>query len=286
MPASIYLGLGEPLLGGDMPSIIALKDVMTRDEFVDLIPKQAKVLEIGPYNSPSIKKINYPNLKYMDMFTSEQIREDQDRYTHTTEIPDIDIIVDPFARPTFNTDLKFDFIFSAHNIEHYPDIIHHLNEMASLASGYHSKYYLAVPDKRYCFDCYQHESDFTDMIAAHLDGVRTHSVSSYLRHLVFATHNNIYGHWMGDHGEDPRKIPVSINYATELRKKLDSSRDLKNHKFADIHAWYFTSQSFMHNINMLNAMGFQPWRVDAVTPPQYMTPEFYAVMSLTRYVNR
>lgn len=270
-----------------MPSIVGLKDIMSREEFVDLIPKTARTLEIGPYNSPTLRRSQFPNVKYMDMFTVEQIQADQERYTHTTEMPDsIDILVDPFARPTFTTDLKFDFIYSAHNIEHYPDIIHHLNEMAGLATGYHTKYYLTVPDKRYCFDCYQHSSDFTDMIAAHLEGVTTHSLSSYFRHLVFTTHNNIWGHWNDDHGEDPRRIPVSINYATELRKKLDNARDQKSHKFADIHAWYFTNDSFMYNINMLNAMGFHPWRVDAVTPPQHLTPEFHAIMSLTRYVNK
>lgn len=270
-----------------MPTVIQLPEVLSRDEFIAMIPKTARTLEIGPYNAPTLKRSEFPNVKYMDVFTSEQIQADQTRYTHTIEIPDvIDIVCDPEQRPSFTTNLKFDFIYSAHNIEHYPDIVYHLNEMARLANGMHSKYFITVPDKRYCFDCYQNESNFTEMIDAYLEERRVHTFGSYLRHTVFATHNNIYGHWMGDHGEDPRRIPISINYATDIRSKIDNARNERQRKFADIHAWYFTSDSFLYNINMLNALGLQPWHVDAVTPPQHMTPEFHAVMSLTRYANR
>jgi hypothetical protein len=269
-----------------MPSIIALKENITRQEFVNLIPKTARTLEIGPYSSPTIKQSQFPNVKYMDMFSAEEIKADKERYTNETEPPEyIDIIVSPEQRPTFETDLKFDYIYSAHNIEHHPDIIYHLNEMSKIAAGMHTKYFLTIPDKRYCFDYYQNPSDFTDMIEAYLEKRTKHSFGSYLRHTTYATHNNIYGHWMGDHGEDPRGIEININYATTLRSKIDSASDERQRKFADIHAWYFTNESFKYTINILNQLGLQPWRVDVVTPPQYMTPEFHAVMSLTRYVN-
>lgn len=269
-----------------MPNVVQLPEVLTRNDFVSMIPKSALILEIGPYNNPTLKKSQFPNVRYMDLFTIDQIRADKDRYTNVGEMPDhIDIIVDPEQRPTFKTDLKFDFIYSAHNIEHHPDIIYHLNEMAGLAQGMHTKYFLTVPDKRYCFDYYQHTSEYTDMIEAYLEQRKSHSLGSYLRHTVFATHNNIYEHWHGIHGEDPRTIDININHATNIRHKLDSARDERQRKFADIHAWYFTDKSFMYTINMLNQLGLQPWRVETVTPPQHMTPEFHAVMSLTRYVN-
>jgi len=270
-----------------MPTVISLPKVLSRDEFINLIPKPARSLEIGPYNNPALKKSQFPNVRYMDMFTIEQIRDDKERYTNIGEIPDnIDIIVDPYVRPTFSTDLKFDFIYSAHNIEHHPDIIYHLNEIAQLAAGMHTKYFVTVPDKRYCFDHYQQTSEYTDMIEAYMEKRITHSFGSYLRHTVYATHNNIYEHWHGIHGQDPRLIPININHATTLRHKIDSAMDERQRKFADIHAWYFTDESFMYTINILNQLGLQPWRVDAVTPPQHMTPEFHAIMSLTRYVNR
>lgn len=269
-----------------MPSVISLPEVLTRNDFVSMIPKSALTLEIGPYNNPTIRRSEFPNVKYMDMFTAEQIADDKERYTNVGEMPDhIDIVVDPEQRPTFKTTLKFDYIYSAHNIEHHPDIIFHLNEMAGLAQGMHTKYFVTVPDKRYCFDYYQNTSEYTDMIEAYLENRRTHTLGSYLRHTVFATHNNIYEHWMGYHGEDPRTIDINVNHATSVRLKLDSARDERQRKFADIHAWYFTNISFKYTINMLNQLGLQPWRVDAVTPPQHMTPEFHAVMSLTRYVN-
>jgi hypothetical protein len=261
-----------------MASIFKFPEEMDRQEFVKLIPKPARILEIGPYNNPGLSKADYPNLKYMDIFTSEQISLDQARYTHTVEIPSIDIIADPKATPTFSTDLKFDFIFSAHNIEHYPDIITHLNEVASLAASPNTKYFLAVPDRRYCFDYYQQESSFADMITAYQLGIKQHTAASYIKNKLYTTHNNIWAHWMDDHGEDPRTKDIDIK---DLKKLVAEALN-PNTDFADIHAWVFTNDSFMRNINTLNELGLQPWRVDLVSKPKSLTPEFYTIMSLTR----
>jgi hypothetical protein len=259
-----------------MANIFKFPPEMDRQEFVKLIPKPARILEIGPYNNPGLSKTDYPNLKYMDIFTSEQISLDQERYTHTVEIPEIDIIADPKATPTFSTDLKFDFIFSAHNIEHYPDIITHLNEAASLAASPNTKYFLAVPDRRYCFDYYQQESCFSDMITAYQLGIKSHTPASYIKHKLYSTHNNIWAHWMGDHGEDPRSKDVDLK---QLKTLVDEALN-PNTDFADVHAWIFTNESFQRTINTLYELKLQPWHVDIVSKPKDMTPEFYAVMSL------
>jgi len=261
-----------------MASLFKFPEELSRAEFVRMIPKPARILEIGPYNNPALSKTDYANLKYMDVFTSEQISLDQARYTHTVEIPqEIDIIANPLNTPTFSTDLKFDFIFSAHNIEHHPDIIAHLNEIAKVAATPNTKYFLAVPDRRYCFDYYRTESSFIEMIDAHDRLVKNPTLESYLKHRLYATHNNIYAHWMAEHGEDPRATAFDLGRVQKVLKEYKEQPD-----FADIHSWVFTNDSFMRNINMLNDLGLQPWRVDIVSKPQYMTPEFYTIMSLTK----
>jgi hypothetical protein len=272
-----------------MPNQINLPPILSKDDFITFIPKTARTLEIGPYNRPSLLKSQYPNVMYMDCFTSEQIRENIDKYATesvTTEIPEhIDIVVDPTKRPSFSTNIKFDFLYSAHNIEHYPDIINHLNEMASLAAAMHTKFFVTVPDKRYCYDHFQNESDYTEMIDAYLEKRNKHTFASYLRHIVYSTHNNIWEHWHGVHGINPRTIPINLNYATDIRHKIDAASDERQRKFADIHAWYFTPESFQYNINMTNQLGLQPWYVEAITQPEKFSPEFHAVLGLNRYVN-
>lgn len=272
-----------------MPNPIILPETLSKDEFIKFIPKAARTLEIGPYNRPSLLKSEYPNVMYMDCFTSEQIRENINKYateTVTTEIPEvIDIVVDPSQRPSFSTNIKFDYLYSAHNIEHYPDLINHLNEMATLSAAIHTKFFVTVPDKRFCYDHYQNESDFTEMIDAYLEKRNTHTFASYFRHIVYSTHNNIYEHWHGMHGTDPRSMPINLNVATDIRHKIDNASNEKDRKFADIHAWYFTPKSFEYNINMTNALGLHPWRVEAITNPEPLSPEFHAVLSLSRYVN-
>ena len=272
-----------------MPSIINLPESMAKEEFIKFIPTAARTLEIGPYNRPTLLKSEFPNVKYMDCFTSEEIENNITKYsteTCTTEIPDhIDIIVDPTKRPSFNTTEKFDILYSAHNIEHYPDLINHLNEMATLAAAMHTKFFVTVPDKRFCYDHFQHESDYTEMIDAYLEKRMYHTFSSFLRHSVYSTHNNIWEHWHNVHGPDPRRMPINVNYATQLRHKIDTASDERQRKIAEIHAWYFTPESFLYNINITNQLGLHPWKVDAITQPAQFSPEFHAILSLTRYAN-
>lgn len=256
-----------------------------RGQFLSIIPKAASILEIGPYCVPAFSRPEY-NVFYADIVTAEQIREqfqnDKSPYGHTdlSRLPDkIDILISPEDRPTFKTDLKFDCIYSSHNIEHHPDLITHLREMASVAKDSSTKFFLAIPDKRYCFDYYQAPSLISEMIGAHWDGIRRQRYQTFLQTELFRTHNTPGEHWQNIHGENPYENEITDEYLTKVKDIMRQARELE-HKYVDTHSWRFTPKSFAHNIELLYRLELQPWRPMAVFETNYGSNEFYAVLEL------
>lgn len=261
---------------------MTLSNPITRQQFVSIVPANATLLEIGPYAKPQFARPQY-QVSYADLYTAEQIKNDMSKYGHTdiNQVPDkIDILVDPDARPTFATDLKFDYIFSSHNIEHHPDIINHLNEMASVASSKATKFFLAIPNKNYCFDHWQASSMFTEMIGAHRDGIIRHRYQSVLQSEVFRAHNDSNKHWAGLSGNDPYLQEVTPEWIAEVRVIMEKANKLDT-EYVDTHAWKFTPSTFSRDITMLHGLGLQPWRILTVFDTMPGSNEFFAVLELS-----
>ena len=259
-----------------------LSQPITREQFIGIIPTDARLLEVGPYAKPQFSRPQY-NVAYADLYTAEQIKNDVTKYGHTDSsvIPDkIDILINTEARPTFETNLKFDYIFSSHNIEHHPDIINHLKEMSHVASSTATKFFLAVPNKDYCFDHWQESSVFTEMIGAHRDGIIRHRYQKYLQSEIYRAHNDSALHWAGKFGDNPYNREISPEWIAQIREVMQRADKLDT-EYVDTHAWCFTPASFVRNINLLHALELQPWRVLTVFDTGYGSNEFFAILELT-----
>jgi len=254
---------------------------ISREQFANTIPTSAKLLEVGPYAKPQFRRPDY-NVTYADISSIEDIRANAHKYGQIDEslIPDqIDIIIAPEARPTFTTDLKFDCIFSSHNIEHQPDIVNHLKEMAAVAVGQETKFFLAVPDKRYCFDHFQAPSIVTEMIGAHWDGIRRNRYAKFLQTELYRAHNNPFQHWQNDNGPYPYEQDITPEWIAKVKDLMAQADKLKD-QYVDTHAWQFTPNSFAHSVQTLYALGLQPWKVLAIFETQFGTNEFFAILEL------
>lgn len=259
-----------------------LSQPITREQFIGIIPTDARLLEVGPYAKPQFSRPQY-NVAYADLYTAEQIKNDVTKYGHTDSsvIPDkIDILINTEARPTFETNLKFDYIFSSHNIEHHPDIINHLKEMSHVASSTATKFFLAVPNKDYCFDHWQESSVFTEMIGAHRDGIVRHRYQKYLQSEIYRAHNDSALHWAGKSGDNPYDREISPEWIAQIQEVMQRADKLDT-EYVDTHAWCFTPASFVRNINLLHALELQPWRVLTVFDTGYGSNEFFAILELT-----
>lgn len=241
--------------------------VANRTAFAALIPQTAQVLEIGPFANPLKRG---PNVKYLDVLSTELLRARA--RTHGVDpanCPDIDFVSETGDLAVV-TD-RFDAVLSSHVIEHQPDLLHHFTGVADvLTAG--GRYYLAVPDKRFCFDHFIAESSVAQIVTANVQARRVHTVCSVIEHAALTTHNDPVRHWAGDHGEPVYKsAPAAIGAAL-------ATYDRSHGVYLDVHAWQFTPESLRDSLQTLFTLGMSPFRVLRVYATVAGSNEFYVVL--------
>ena len=275
--------------------------------FSDACPPGSSVLEIGPLHAPICRRPD-SNVKYIDAFTTEELRE------HYASDPNVDsaAIVDvhyvwrgePYGELIGE---RFDCVVTSHNIEHMPCLVDFLGNLESvLKPG--GRVYLAIPDKRYCFDHYKSESSISDVVDAFILGKKKLPPSALVRQALLVTHNESRRHWMGDHGKpaclSPEDFAVRLKrmagVVSESAMPADAPAFLENKEggdgsaglqalrtlynldgsvhTGDQHAWVFTPGSFAEIVFLLNHLGLTKLFVDRLHPTAYGSHEFYAVL--------
>ena len=237
---------------------------ISASSFAKLIPKQVKCLEIGPYNNPYLFG---NNVKYFDIYTTQQIKELNP--THKN-IPNIN-----FHSPIGDLSAvseSFGIIFSSHVVEHQPDLIKHLQDIDKLLQQA-GKYFLVIPDKRYSFDYFFNESLPHQVITAHLEHRKLHSLENIIANRHFLAHNNPRKHFLGCHGIQH----LNNGLSSQINNTFLELHNLEHYK--DCHAWYFTPKSFKQIINQLNQIGYINLKVEKIYPTFPGKLEFYAILS-------
>lgn len=253
--------------------------VHDRTSFVAHVPSGLQVLEIGPFWAPAFRAPRH-DVAYLDVFDREELqrRAAKDPNSRGAVVPEIDYVwhgeryCDLIKR-------EFDVVFSSHNIEHQPDLVAHLQDVASvLRPG--GMFCLVIPDKRYCFDRFIPETMIPAVIEAHIYRRRRHSLATLLTDKMMHTHNEAAEHWRGNHGRDPRSDSPSA-YRTQLIEDC-IAQAMGSNEYIDAHAWQFTPDGFRSAAKEVYALGFTTLRAARVYQTVYSSFEFYAVLEKVR----
>jgi SAM-dependent methyltransferase len=240
----------------------------SRTDFAALIPAQADALEIGPFHNPLL---HGPTVRYFDVLPkAELVARAEVHGLPVSAIPEIDYVSrDGDLRVVKAT---FDFVLSSHTIEHQPDLIRHLRDVERLlrAGG---RYFVLVPDKRYCFDYFNRESTIADVLAARRERRRTHTLASVVEHRAVTTHSDPARHWRGDHGCYREHYDVRAEAA---RREYDAAGGA----YIDVHAWYFTPESARAVLAKLRQLGHTRFVVERVYATRRDTNEFWMILRL------
>ena len=242
---------------------------ITRTRFAAKIFSEVEggdILEIGPLNMPLIKS---KNCSYFDILPTEKLRAKAEREGLNPEtVPDIE-----FWHPNGDLsviDKKFSAIVSAHCIEHQPDLIQHLIDVAGHLSN-SGNYYVVVPDQRFCFDHFLKPSGISDVIRANELQARVPNRLQVLEHLALTTHNDPVRHWAGDHG--------SISAGLQDRWMMAIEKFENNAAgYFDVHCWQFRSDTFAEFINNLWTLKYIPFRCVELFATAPNNLEFFAVL--------
>lgn len=243
-----------------------------RAGFVQSIPRSGKGLEIGPYFRPVL---TWDTVEYFDVLDQDElIAKAVEEDLPTDNVPVIHH-VSPSADMWDIKSEDFDLVFSSHNIEHQPNLIGHLAQVARvLGNRSGGRFFLIIPDMRYCFDALLPRTTLADVVEAHELRRTTHSLRHLIEHRSLTTHNDPVRHWQDDHGSiDPASAAKLANKAVEEYRENPGN-------YIDVHAWHFTPISFRAVMNQLHHMGMSPFVVEHVGETPYGQLEFVAVLRL------
>jgi SAM-dependent methyltransferase len=240
-----------------------------RENFVELISPNLRIIEFGPFCFPSLRG---ENVRYFDVASKDELISRAIRENIPFEsAPNID-----YVSHSANADViteVFDVVFSSHCIEHQPDLIRHLNDVERILEN-GGKYFIVIPDMRYCFDHYLAASNIFDVLGARLDGMKRHFSKNVLEHYLYTTHNDSDRHWRGDHGRENEKSENLI-FVKENFENIERQNDV----YIDAHAWHFTPIVFENIITMLNSLGMIGLKIDRIYQTPYGRCEFCAILS-------
>lgn len=237
-----------------------------RIAFLSSLSPSMNVLEIGPFTAPSVRG---EKVKYFDVLDAEGLRA----RAQINNYPIIEPVRIDYVSPTGSLESVprgFDAVYSAHCIEHTPDLIGHLRQVSRIL-GPQGVYLLTVPDMRYTFDYYRSATQAEDILGAHQQGRALHAREAVIDFYVESTHNDAAAHWRGEHGLHPR--PDAAERAVLAERELATSAG----GYVDIHTWFFTPASFRSVIMEVLALS----KTDLDLARVYNTPfgcnEFNAV---------
>ncbi len=141
----------------------------------DPVVHDGRGLEIGPLDKPRLAKDRY-RVHYVDHASTEDLRQkyaaDDAMRDHLDDIVDVDYVwtgAEPLAEVVGDA-APFDYVFASHVAEHAPDLIGWLDQIAAVL-GEDGRLYLALPDKRLCFDVNRDLTTMADLVDAHLRGL-------------------------------------------------------------------------------------------------------------------
>jgi SAM-dependent methyltransferase len=245
--------------------------VGNRAAFFALAAGAESILEIGPLASPSVLG---PNVKYFDVVDTDALKDKaRGNGMDPRTCPEIDYV--SAIGDIGVVDETFDAVVSSHVVEHQPDLVAHLAGVAKLLNPA-GRYFLAIPDKRYCFDHFIATSTIADILDAFSANRRLHSAASVIEHLVMTTHNDAVRHWNGDHGEPAWRHDGAI-VRHSLLHAINS-----NNRYIDTHAWQFTPNSFHEIMQLLSDIGLSPFKLCRTYQTLRNTFEFYVVLEKVR----
>jgi SAM-dependent methyltransferase len=243
----------------------------TRSGFISLIPDDLSLLEIGPFCSPVFKG---DRVRYFDVLNRADLIERAKEHgvdpsncpneiTYVSAIGDLGVVGE-----------TFDIVFSSHCMEHQPDLIQHLMQVRRILDS-SGRYFLIIPDKRYCFDHYIEESTPVDIIGAFMEKRRVHSFKNVYNYVVRTTHNDAVRHWAGQ-SDDPRlALRAERTAQTELLYRS------LNGGYYDCHAWYFTPDGFRMCMTELIRKQYAAFELERIYKTTRNSNEFFCILKAT-----
>jgi hypothetical protein len=260
----------------------ALFDMLDESRFLNrsarllgTVTRSQQILEMGPGYSPIAPKAGGWQAHVVDHATRDELRS-----KYAPADVDIDLIedVDTVWRDgqlheAVPVDLldRVDLIIASHVLEHIPDLIGFL-QSASRLVRLGGSLSVALPDRRYCFDCFRPWTTTGGLLEAHQRNLTRHSLNTAYDHMAYSATVDGQLAW----GPHPIGQPLLMDPFEAAARTAGLSNARVDGPYQDYHAWQFTPAGFRLAMLEVAALGISDWQVTELHGPENF--EFFAVM--------
>jgi hypothetical protein len=237
--------------------------------------RSSRIVEIGPCYNPVAPKADGWNTHVVDCADRETLRAKYaDAAVDMDAIEDVDTIwQEGPLEDVVPADLRgqFDTLIASHVIEHTPDLAGFLLSAQRLVTPAASVA-LAIPDQRFCFDCFRPSSSTGDVLQAHAAQRTRHTRRTAWDQVAYAATIDGALAWTDQTTGKPAFID-SFAAAASLQSRF---QDTAPAPYVDYHAWQFTPAGFALVILELGLLGITDWRIESLHGPEGF--EFFAFL--------
>ena len=212
------------------------------------IDKHAAGLEIGPSHRPVAAKRDGYNVAILDHLDAPALRAKYAEHgVNIAAIEEVDYVWSGQPLEQLVEGRLFSWIIASHVIEHVPDLVGFLDSCERiLAPG--GVLSLAVPDKRYCFDCERENSALGRVIDVALAKATNHTPGIAAEYFLKVRRKGGQIAWH-------EGAPGQLEPVHGLRDALEALEQVRQGHYLDLHSWVFTPNSFRQIIRDLRALG-------------------------------
>ena len=237
-------------------------------------------IEIGALHSPRLPR-DHPNVKYLDHATTEELvakyAENPDAGPQSAGLVPVDHVWQPGMRlaDAVGADAPLDFVIASHVIEHIPDPIGWLGQIAEiLVDG--GVLALVVPDRRFTFDINRPETTAAELVDAMLAGRQTPSAQQTFSHEAgFVGTVDALAVWEGQDLSAVRREDVTDPdvFALDRARANDGAEG-----YVDVHCSVFTPDSFLDLFQTFVRLGLLDFEIVRFYTTEYGHYEFFVTL--------
>jgi SAM-dependent methyltransferase len=233
-------------------------------------------LEIGPLHDPLVKKVD-GKIFYVDHCSAIDLRAKYQGQIDAAGIVEIDYVWSGGSLMDVVGDrAPFDYVVASHVIEHVPDIIGWLRDVAAILKP-GGRLCLAIPDRGYTFDYLRPTSTVGEMLDAYFRKAKVPTTKHLYDNFTMVCTVDQAKAWRGE--IDPERLqrihPPGLAMQF-VRRALESN------EYLDCHCWVFTPQSFIGALTTLMQEELLPFEIAAFCETQYGELEFFATLRSVR----
>lgn len=236
-------------------------------------------LELGPHIAPMFRRSDGLEVRYLESRGGDELRAlVTAQGGDPAVVEDIDYILQRGKSLAEHVGARrFDYVASSHVVEHIPDFLGHLREVAEVlvADG---TYGLVVPDMNYCFDCLKSPTLLGQVIENHLTGARPGAMAHMINEWRYGARPRgvAVGGWSDAEAAAPL-VGKTPDWKARVHRAIATGGQGVDTWFG--HQWFFDPRNFGEILCDLMELGLVPFQLSALVPSHHM--DFIAVLDRT-----